>query len=365
MQPPIVSGTLDASYLREALARAGVSLEPTEIVTETLSGGRTAAKVIRVRTGDGDARSFVVKVVPQVAWREALAMDGAEGRLWLAGATRALPAGLRCPTLDVGRDPTRGEWWILMDDVSDGILPRGGYDASKAATFLRALARLHARFWERDAERDAEVDALPVATWDKSANALASLSAHIARGGDAPPPEPWLAELDKDFWVPRALLPALLDVLGPRDADSFVDLCRDHARIAALLAKHPRTVCHGDLRRANISFVDSDVVLFDWEFASTGPAARDLAWWGFLQFWAYPPGEGAPADREAWVPGYLEALEQELGRKVDRERFAESLELGFLSILCQIGFCLGDSPNKQTIADAIARARRIHDRYVR
>jgi hypothetical protein len=297
--------------------------------------------------------------------------EATEARLWLSGVTRTLPGGLRCPTLDVARSASTNEWWILMEDVSSGILPRGAFDETKAHALMRALGRLHGRFWGRDQE----LAAVPIAGFERSANALASLCAHVARGET--PSQPWLAQLSEDFWVPRALMPTLLDALPPTDADFYVQLCSDHARISGALDEHPRTLCHGDLRRANISFFGDDVVLFDWELASSGPCARDLQWYWFLQFWAYPPGDGrAPEDRGGLLDTYVETLERERGTTLDRASFDASCELAWLSVLCQIGCCLSDpltgSPSadtaartKRRIAAAIDRARRIHDRHVR
>jgi hypothetical protein len=371
---PTISGTLDLVYLNEALARAGISLRATDLVSESLTGGRTAAAVTRlqVRAADGEARNFVLKVVPSVAWREVVGSDATEARLWLSGTTRALPSGLRCPTIDVARHSSRAEWWILMDDVSSGIVPRGTFDETKARTFMRRVARMHARHWER---ADA-LSAVPLGGFEKSANALAALNTYVARGGENP--EPWLAQLSEDFWVPRVFLPVLLNALKPEDADFYVRLCSDHPRIATALGKYPRTLCHGDLRRANIAFFGDEVALFDWEFACSGPAARDLQWHWFLQFWAYPVDDArAPEERSDLLDVYFEALAAERGTAFDRAQFDESCELAWLSTFCQIGCCLADpladkspSPDaieraKRVIARAVERARRVADRHVR
>src|SRR3954469_17592524 len=106
---PIVSGVADLSYLHEALARAGApSHSATELVTNSLTDGRMGATVTRLQTRSaaGQSRSFVLKVVPSANWRKALGLDDTEARIWLHGATRTLPAGLRCPTLDVARHAT-------------------------------------------------------------------------------------------------------------------------------------------------------------------------------------------------------------------------------------------------------------------
>lgn len=362
----------DLRYLEQALARAGVhGFNAVELEIETLGGGRTGASVTRLTTlaTDGERRSFVLKVVPATQWRTLLGLDSSEARLWLSGATRMLPQGLRCPTLDVARHASSAEWWILMQDVSHGILPRGAYDEAKARALLRGVARMHAQYWERDRE-------LPLGSFEISADAMAALSAHVARGG--PASDPWLSGLAQDFQVSRALLPVFLDALSGDDADFYIRLCSDHARISRALAQYPRTLLHGDLRRANIAFVGDEVVLFDWEFASCGPAARDLQWYWFLQFWAYPPADGStPSDRRGGLDVYLDTLERECGRKLDRAQFDESCELAWLSVFCQLGFCLADpltdsSPTanaiaraKRAIAEAIDLARRIQDRHVR
>jgi hypothetical protein len=372
---PIVSGPADLRYLDEALARAGLrGPDATGLVTDPLGDGRTGASVTRltVHAAGGERRSFVLKVVPAAAWRASLGLDGSEARLWSAGATRTLPAGLRCPTLDVARHGSTGEWWILMEDVSRGIMPRGAHDETRAHALMRGIARMHARYWARDEE----LAALPLASFETSANAIAALGAHVARRGAGS--EPWLAGLARDFSVSRVILPVFLDALPSDDADFYVRLCSDHPRIAGALARYPRTLVHGDLRRANIAFVGGDVVLFDWELASCGPAARDLQWYWFLRFWAYPPADGrAPPDRRGGLDVYLETLERERGRELDLVAFEDSCELAWLSVFCQLGFCLADpltepSPSvdaiaraRRVIAEAIDLARRLEERHVR
>lgn len=369
---PIVSGTADRRYLHQALARAGVrGLNASELSTDVLGGGRTGASVTRLTTlaADGERRSFVLKVVPAAQWRASLGMDCTEARLWFSATTRTLPAGLCCPTLDVAWHASSAEWWILMEDVSHGIVPRGAYDETKAHALMCSIARIHARYWGRDEE----LAALPLPSFETSANAFANLSAHVARGDTAS--EPWLEGLAQDLWVSRVMLPVFLDALRSDDADFYIQLCSDHARITHALAQYPRTLVHGDLRRANIAFVGDEVVLFDWELASCGPAARDLQWYWFLQFWAYPPADARmPADRRVGLDVYLDTLERERGQ-LDRALFDESCELAWLSVFCQIGFCLADpiteaSPSadaiaraKRVIAEAIDLARRIQDRH--
>jgi len=46
----------------------------------------------------------------------------------------------------------RGETWLLMEDVSEGILPPGSFDPQKLDRLLGGVARLHARYWGKQAE---------------------------------------------------------------------------------------------------------------------------------------------------------------------------------------------------------------------
>lgn len=370
--PNVVSETADLSYLRDALRRAGRPVA-TELTIEPLTDGRTAASVSRLRTRaeGGTEHCYVLKIVPPSSWRQHAGSNDTEAELWLSGVTRSLPRGVRCPTIDVAKHAS-GAWWLLMDDVSAGVVARGQYDEAKAHTLMRSLANMHARYWERDAE----LSALALGDFAKTASAFAQLSPHIASGATAS--EPWLAQLSQDFWVPRILLPVMLDAIAPSDADFYLDVCRNHAGVANALAAHPRTLVHGDLRRANISFDGDEAVLFDWEFATCASAARDLQWFVFLQFWCYPPGDGKSlVDRDSLLATYLDTLDQIRGKPIDRAQFRVACDLAWLSALCQIGFCLADSladksapaatvaRAKQTLADAIIRARRIRDQHVR
>jgi hypothetical protein len=90
---------------------------------------------------------------------------------------QSLPAPLSCPTIDVAREAGGDRWWLLMDDVSDGILPRGVFDAERLTRMVRALAGMHAAYWERGSEL-----AGVVATLEATTTALAEPVLFIARG---------------------------------------------------------------------------------------------------------------------------------------------------------------------------------------
>lgn len=365
---PRVSGELDAGYVRAALLRAG--LDPPaadDVELRRLTGGRTGAAVTAI---DAPPHRLVHKVAPAGGWR----VDGmqrarqGEAALWLAGATRTLPRGIECPTLDVAvRDD--GSHWILMRDVSDGITPRGAFGEPECRATLAAVARLHARYWGREDE----LAALPLPDARGTTRVWAQPLVHVARGGDAPG---WVAAMIEDVVIVSRFVPTLLEVLGPSDADFLVDLASQCDEWAAHLDAPPTTLNHGDLRRANIAFEGDVVTLIDWEFAARAHAACDLQWHFFLELVAYPPDDGKGLDdRAGLVDHYLERLEAELGRPVDRAAFARALDLAWLRVLVQLGFCLVDPLIGDHDADdeakvrarcrwSIERARRAAERWL-
>ena len=139
---PVIDGEVDAGYLAAALGRAGRPARVGQIEVARLDGGRISANVFSLKT---DAGAFVLKRFVPEPWRIALFGSAFnEPALWTSGLTRSLPAPLSCPTIDVAFHRERGECWMLMDDVSAGVAPRGSFDERAlpaAARRARAPAR--------------------------------------------------------------------------------------------------------------------------------------------------------------------------------------------------------------------------------
>jgi hypothetical protein len=302
----------------------------------------------------------VFKRLAANTWRDEVleGAPGGEARLWLDGVTRALPHPIECPMIDVARGVS-GDWWMLMRDVSPGIRPRGEFGDDEERVFLDAIAALHARF-----EGDPALAAMPLATMRGTARMLVEPILAIAGGAPAiAAAEPWVRRFIEDFKPLAVLLPDFLGRIGGEDAAFYVDVCRDRGWHAALDAG-PQTLVHGDLRRANIAFLEGGrVSLIDWEFAARGPAVTDIAWHSLLHFWAYPADARAPEEREAELVGfYRDALARRRGRRGDDAVFGRQWDAAWLRILAQLGFLLIDGPEAgrdERCKRAIARARRI------
>jgi hypothetical protein len=358
---PTIDGEVDASYLTAALQRAGRPAPIGDLEVTRLDGGRISANVFALKAGAG---AFVLKKFIPEPWRVALFGTAFnEPALWTAGFTRSLPAPLSCPTIDVAFHREHGECWMLMDDVSAGVAPRGTFDEVSFRRLLDGLASLHARYWDRGAE----TGALPILTLEQHIAVCADPCAAV--GGRAGRPG-WVSEvLDKVFLF-RTYVPVLLDVLGSADGDFYLDLCEHRERWLKPLGQFPQTVIHGDLRRANIAALPSTISLFDWDFAAQAPAAADLAWYWLLHFWCYPPNDGrTPEDREPLLAYYVERLSEALGGQLDRAAFERAWDLSWLKVVAQVGFCLADplvsAHTQEDVARVRAQCRKAIDRAKR
>jgi hypothetical protein len=353
---PQVGGDLDAAYVREALARAGRDAAVSEVSARPLTDGRSGA-VVTALVLDGGRRLVHKAVRDGVGFHAVVGGPlGREAALFRSDVTARLPGALTWPIFDAARHDGRGETWLLMDDVSEGILPPGAFDPAKLDRMLAGVAALHAGHWGR---ADA-LDALPLLELGEVARLFGDPVLACARG--TPPRDAWVRWMIESFVVGR-YLPRFLEILGARGADDYLAIVESRDAWIAALARHEPTLLHNDLRRANLSYLaDGRVALLDWERAARGPAAVDLTWLWFLQFWAYPPR--APHDPDAHRAAYLFALERALGRPVDREAFAASWGLGWVLVLCEIGYLLADvlveSPDLPP-DEAAARVRRAHE----
>jgi hypothetical protein len=363
---PTIDGEVDASYLSAALQRAGRPMPIGDLEVVRLDGGRISANVFALKAGTS---AFVLKKFIPEPWRVTLFGTAFnEPALWTAGFTRNLPAPLSCPTFDVAFHRERGECWMLMDDVSAGIAPRGTFDEVSFRRLLDGLANLHARYWDRGAE----TGPLPIMTLEQN---VATCADPCAAVGGRTVRADWVAEVLDKVSLFRTFVPVLLDVLGSADGDFYLDLCEHRERWLKPLSRLPQTVIHGDLRRANIAALPSIISLFDWDFAARAPAAADLAWYWLLHFWCYPPSDGrAPEDREPLLAYYVERLQEALGGQLDRAAFERAWNLSWLKVLAQVGFCLADplvgTHTQEDVArvrtqcrKAIDRARRIADAH--
>jgi aminoglycoside/choline kinase family phosphotransferase len=158
-------------------------------------------------------------------------------------------------------DVDRGLYALVLEDFGARTMVSQvvGLDATRAAEAVRALGRLHARFWE------------------------------------AP-------ELDDLVWMPRAIDPEVLGagqsyreawpVFHERFHDDLPDGSAELAELVgstwetvaeSVYGDTPHTVCHGDFRADNIMFDDTTsgdghVGVLDWQVSMRGPGIGDVGY---------------------------------------------------------------------------------------
>jgi len=230
-----------------------------------------------------------------------------------------------------------------MVDASRGIMGRGVYDRDRLKWLVGALTGLHARYWEQKET----LDSLPLVPLEAN---IAYFAEPAAALGGRVPAEGWVKEVIDNFVVLKPFLPVFLELLGSADANFYLDLCKHRADWVAALGELPQTLVHGDIRRANVAPLAAGMVsIFDWDLASCAPAANDLTWYRFLQFWCYPPNDGCDiADREPLREHYIEHLIELLGSRFDRVIFERSWDLCWLKGLCATRFLPDRSARGQT-----------------
>jgi hypothetical protein len=354
---PRISGDLDSGYLRAALARAGVEADGSSMTVEPLTGGRMGADVRAIAAGDA---RFVVKMVAAHGWKQqALGHpECSEGMLWHSGLLRELPGAFRYPVVDAAIHEERDEWWVLMRDVSGGIRGRGHYDDHDCRRLLTVVARMHGHYWQHEGLATA-----PLATLDGTTSVFGVPQLQLVRGGE--PKEAWVAQALVDLGAVLGLVKTFLGYLSSDDGDFFLSLISERERWQRPLGALPATLLHGDLRRANIAYLDDHIAAFDWELATAAHPAIDMQWFWFLRFWAYPPADGVSlAGREPLRAHYIAELQTALGGKLDRDEFDLAWDLAWLRIVVQLGLCLADGEPevvRPLCREAIHMCRRICD----
>ncbi len=262
-----VADVLDAHGLRHAIE------EPFP------NNGWAGARLTSLRR-PADGRRFILK-------RTSLAMD------WIARSTRdrglregfiaamplPLPEPLTAPYFGAGRDGS--SIGILMPDLSHQLLPWEGeageppLDIHSLDRILDGLARLHAMPWPIAEAPAADArDASAVAAAWPSAPVRERLLLLSPRSGAALAAEGVVAgERFTAGW-------AAFERRATRGARELIErLDRDPGALLVALETLPRTGLHGDLKLANVAFLEGRrVALIDWQMTALAPVAVELGW---------------------------------------------------------------------------------------
>jgi len=302
------------------------------------TGGHSASgsRFLAVETNDGQGPRFVVKLSsPDCDWivRGTADHHGREMLVWTTGLLDQLPPEFTHPILACARDGTG--WAILMDDVSDALIP-DSMGATPIAVedyrlILEALAALHAAFWQQPAIANPALGFC--SPWHRYVVFTPTTG---EREADDP------HEVIR--WIQEGW-PAFLAMIAPDVAGLLRELLRDPAPLCTAMARYPQTVLHGDPRGANLGIVREPtprLMVIDWHLVGPGVPAADLSW--VLSNFAIQ----APVPHETAIAWYREALSRRLGSCFDESWWRPQLELSLLGELLRCGAGIGwDATNSR------------------
>ena len=285
--PPASPTPLTSEWISTRCEGLDASAAVVEVALDEESGENGA--VARVALG---GERLVVKRPPASPAARAVAAI----QQWYARevhwyAALAPIAGVRCPRCHCARyDALTGEYVLVLEDLrAAGCRPLAVAEATAAAT---TLGRLHGRFagafdddarreivrgaFDDDARREIVRGPLPIMPITL---ALATPIEKFFR-------DCWKAVRGERRYALAELLADRGEAAGPA-AISLLDALAvpgAYASMTEALAAPPRTLLHGDFRPENMMVEDAtgEVVVYDWQFASVGNGAYDLAYFSAL-----------------------------------------------------------------------------------
>jgi hypothetical protein len=235
------------------------------------SNGWSGSRLTSLRRA-ADGRRFVLKRTSwAIDWIARSTRDHALREGFVASTPLPLPDPLVAPYFGAAGEGT--SVGILMPDLSGWLLPWDGavgeppLGIAAVDRVVDAAARLHAMPWPIATETDSMV-IWPSVPWRERLLLLSPTSA---------------AELASEGVAAGARFAAGWAAFGrqaTREARALVErLDRDPAPLLEALSTLPRTGLHGDLKLANVAFLDERrVALIDWQMTALAPVAVELGW---------------------------------------------------------------------------------------
>jgi aminoglycoside phosphotransferase (APT) family kinase protein len=192
-------------------------------------------------------------------WIARATRDHALREAFVAAGELPLPDPIHAPYLGAAGDGSAAA--ILMPDLSGALFDwERSIDADDLERVLRHVAALHAAKAEPD----------PEFPWCPLRERLELLT--------RPSSERYLAS---GLAVGQRFLEgwdAFDQLADPAARDLAAALSADIGPLLAALERLPQVLNHGDLKLANIGFVDDRMALIDWQMVTRAPVAVELGW---------------------------------------------------------------------------------------
>ena len=257
------------------------------------NNGWSGARLTSLRR-PADGRRFILKRSSwAIDWIARSTRDHALREGFIASMPLPLPEPLTAPYFGAGGDGT--SIGILMPDLSDQLLPWEGeageppLDIHSLDRILDGLARLHAMPWPIAGAPDATT------VWPSTPLRERLLLLSPRSGAALAAEGVGAGERFTAGW-------AAFERRATPEARELVErLDRDPAALLGALAALPRTGLHGDLKLANVAFLEGRrVALIDWQMTALAPVAVELGWMLVTNSASLP---GARRDGARALPG--------------------------------------------------------------
>jgi hypothetical protein len=226
---------------------------------------------------------------------------------WQQGLFHRLPAEIAQVTVACSHDGAG--FALLMHDARANLIPKNEcLTLVDHALFIEAMAAMHAKFWD-----DAQLNDPDLGLY-RPCHLYPSLPVQTMRTAEG-----WA--LFERFVEP--------DLVGP-----IQTLLQNPMALCHALERYQSTLVHNDLWWANLGIrrePKPQVIMLDWDFATLGPPAVDLAFY---------IGENSlllPATKEEVIAQYRKSLSRRLGARFDDDWWLPQLELGLLGCFLRRG----------------------------
>lgn len=295
MDARVTYPSLDA--MLEPTELAGLLGRPVDTVAlapmTTLGYSTTEADFRQVFVDGESTPAAVLKIVQWSRDWHAIATDDTQGRevaIWECGVLDRLPPAMGHAVRGAARFDDGAA--LLMDDLTRHLLPADvPFTPQRARGVLRAMAAMHATFWEDPPTDDLGASICPLE------RLLTRISAAMLTSlGGVLPDNQLVAHLPEGW-------DRLTSVVDPGVARDLQALADDPAPVVTALDGYPTTLLHGDLRGQNVAWDGSRAIAIDWQ-PTVAPPAYDLAYFVFA---------AVPLHPDEAMATYREMLATELG----------------------------------------------------
>ncbi len=276
---------------------------------------KSGSHLLIVETNNGQGPRYILKRIARAWDWQMRATDDRfcrSVRLWQHGFFDRLPPEIEHGVVACALD---GQGWaILMRNVEAALVPYAPFSRVDNETFLDAMAALHATFFEMPELTD---PAIGLCSLCNVYTLFSPQTGHREAGGPDEIPQRVLAGWD--------LVQTLVE---PDVADILQALLENPQPLCEALGRYPQTLLHGDWRHANQGLLrngrTTQVILLDWQLATVGPPAVELA--------RYLGTNSAllPVSKEEAIACYRQRLSHHLGTRFDERWWQAQLELGLL-----------------------------------